>query len=174
MKKEELYEITKGSALAFGIDKKVENWEKFIDDFISFHMEWSKNEKIQDDVACLVIRDILAVLNIIVEGENPTQSIINIYGSRYTNEIKKEMIDILYKYESFKKYENNNNELIKNFPKDCFLNKNTFEFISTCIFSLKHGRHIIIVGNSGIGKKLLECKFGDYFNEYIAKKILII
>ena len=133
-------------------------------------MEWSKNEKIQDDVACLVIRDILAVLNIIVEGENPTQSIINIYGSRYTNEIKKEMIDILYKYESFKKYENNNNELIKNFPKDCFLNKNTFEFISTCIFSLKHWRHIVTVGNSGIGKKLLACKFGDYFNEYIAEK----
>ena len=50
------------------------------------------------------------------------------------------------------------------------MNKNTLELIYTCIFSLKHGRHPIIAGNSGIGKKLLACKLGDYFNEYIAEK----
>jgi len=60
MKREELYAITEGASKAFGVDKKIENCKQFIDDFISFHMEWSKNEKIQDDVACLVIRDILA------------------------------------------------------------------------------------------------------------------
>ena len=170
MKREELFAITEGASHAFGVDKKVDNCDKFINDFISFHMKWSKNEKIQDDVACLVIRDILAVLHIIVEGEDPTETIMNIYGARYVEEIKKEMKQVLFKYDSFKDYSKNYDNISKNFPKDCFMNKNTLELIYTCIFSLKHGRHPIIAGNSGIGKKLLACKLGDYFNEYIAEK----
>lgn len=39
-------------------------------------MEWFKNEKIKDDVSCLIIRDILSVLHIILEGENPTETIM--------------------------------------------------------------------------------------------------
>ena len=170
MSKNELYSIAEGASLAFGVDKKVDDNKKFIDDFISFHMEWSKNEKIQDDVCCLVIRDILAVLHIIVEGEDPTETIMNIYGARYTEEIKKEMVDTLFKYKSFKNFNKNYETLKNDFPKDCFLNKNTLELISTCVFSLKHGRHPIIAGNSGIGKKLLACKLGDYFNSHIAEK----
>ena len=50
------------------------------------------------------------------------------------------------------------------------MNKNTLELISTCIFSLKHGRYPIIAGNSGTGKKMLACKLADYFNEFIADK----
>ena len=50
MKKEELYTIIEGASHAFGVDKTVDNCDKFINDFILFHMEWSKNEKIQDDV----------------------------------------------------------------------------------------------------------------------------
>jgi len=45
-------------------------------------MEWSKIEKIQDDAAYLVIKDILAVLHIILEGEEPIENIMNIYGVR--------------------------------------------------------------------------------------------
>ena len=78
MKSEELYVITEGASHALGVDKKVDYCDKFINDFISFHMGWSKNEKIQYDLACLIIRDILAVLHILVEGENPTETIINI------------------------------------------------------------------------------------------------
>jgi MoxR-like ATPase len=170
MKREELYAITDGASKAFGVDKKVENCKQFIDDFISFHMEWSKNEKIQDDVACLVIRDILAVLHIILEGEDPTETIMNIYGARYIEEIKKEMKEVLFKFISFKNYNVNHEKIIKNFPKDCFMNKNTLELISTCIFSLRHGRHPIIAGNNGTGKKMLACKLADYFNEHIAEK----
>ena len=170
MIREELYAITDGASKAFGVDKKVENCKQFIDDFISFHMEWSKNEKIQDDVACLVIRDILAVLHIILEGEDPTETIMNIYGARYIEGIKKEMKEILFNYNSFKTYKVDYEKINKNFPKDCFMNKNTLELISTCIFSLKHGRHPIIAGNSGTGKKMLACKLADYFNEYIAEK----
>ena len=170
MKKEELYAITDGASKAFGVDKKVENCNQFIDDFISFHMEWSKNEKIQDDVACLVIRDILAVLHIILEGEDPTETIMNIYGARYIEDIKKEMKDVLSKYSSFKNYNVNYEKITKNFPKDCFMNKNTLELIYTCIFSLRHGRHPIIAGNIGTGKKMLACKLADYFNEHIAEK----
>ena len=99
MKRDELYTITKGASYAFGVNKILgnENCNKFIDDFISFHMEWSKNEKIQDDVACLVIRDILAVLHIITEGEEQTETIMNIYGARYIEKIKKEMEETLLK-----------------------------------------------------------------------------
>lgn len=172
MKKEELFAIAEGASRAFGVDKKLENFAQFIDDFISFHMEWSKNEKIQDDVACLVKRDILAVLNIINEGEDPTYTIMNIYGARYTEDIKKEMKKVLFKYESFQNYNSDEEEkkIKETFPKDLFLNKNTIELLSTCVFSLKHGRYPIIAGNSGTGKKLLACKLADYFNEYIADK----
>ena len=83
MRKEELYTIIEGVFHAFVLDKIIKDSKKFIDDFISFHMEWSKNEKIQDDVACLVIRDILTVLHIIEEGEKPTETIMNIYEERY-------------------------------------------------------------------------------------------
>jgi hypothetical protein len=62
-------------------------------------MERSKNVKNHDDVACLVIRDILAVLNIITEGEISTETIMNIYGERYTEEIKTEKKELLFKYE---------------------------------------------------------------------------
>lgn len=76
IKNDELYTITKGASYAFGVNKifEDENCNKFIDDFISFHIEWSKNEKIQDDVACLFIRDILAVLYIITKGEDQTKN----------------------------------------------------------------------------------------------------
>ena len=170
MRREELYAITEGASKAFGLDKKIDNCQQFIEDFISFHMVWSKNEKIQDDVACLVIRDILAVLNIILQGEDPTETIMHIYGARYIEPIKKEMKELLFKYPSFKHYTENFEKIKEEFPKDCFINKNTLELISTCIFSLKHGRYPIIAGNSGTGKKLLACKLADYFNEYIIEK----
>ncbi len=80
------------------------------------------------------------------------------------------MKQVLFKYDSFKDYSKNFDNLSQNFPKDCFMNRNTLELIYACIFSLKHDRHPIISGNSGIGKKLLACKLGDYFNKYIAEK----
>lgn len=40
-------------------------------------MEWYKNEKIQDNIACLAIRDILTILHIILKGEDPTENYIN-------------------------------------------------------------------------------------------------
>ena len=170
MKREELFAITEGASKAFGLEKKMGNkCQNFINDFISFHMEWSKNEKIQDDVACLVIRDILACLHIILEGEDPTETIMNIYGARYIEPIKKEMKEVLLKYDSFQDYSKNYDTIKNQFSKKCFFNKNTLELISTCIFSLKHGRYPIIAGNSGTGKKLLACLLADYFNENIIK-----
>jgi hypothetical protein len=83
------------------------------------------------------------------------------------------MRELLFTYnKTFKSYEENYDKIKKEFSKNCFMNKNTLELISTCIFSLKHGRHPIIAGNSGTGKKLLACQLGDYFNEYIAEKNL--
>ena len=72
-----------------GVNKKLEHFDQFIVDFISFHMELSKKEKIQDDV-CFVNKDILDVLNIINDGEDPIYAIINIYGViRWNLEAKK-------------------------------------------------------------------------------------
>ena len=88
MRKEELYSIAKGFALTFGVDKKVENFEEFLNDFISFHIEWTRNKEIANFVTNHVIRDILAVLHIIADGENEIKTIMNIYGSRYTKEVK--------------------------------------------------------------------------------------
>lgn len=67
----------------------------------------------------------MAALHIIVEGEDPTETIMNIYGSRYVEEIKKEMKQVLFKYDSFKDYSKNYDNISKNFPKDCFMNRNT-------------------------------------------------
>ncbi len=79
------------------------------------------------------------------------------------------MEESLLKYKSFHKYENNYEVILKNFPKDYYINKKKLEVISSCIFSLKHGRYPIIAGKSGIGKKLLACKLGDYFKYIIIK-----
>ena len=133
-----MYAITEGASHAFGVDKKVDNYGKFINDFISFHIEWSKNEKIQDDAACLVIRDILAVFHIIVEGEDPIKTIMDIYGARYIEKIKKEIKHVLFKYDSYKDYSKNFDKISKNFPKDCFMNKNTLELIYTCAYTVKN------------------------------------
>ena len=44
---------------------------------ILFHFIWNGLKmKKKDDVAYIVIRDILSVLNIILEGENPTETIM--------------------------------------------------------------------------------------------------
>ena len=72
---------------------------------------------------------------------------MNIYGARYVEPIKKEMKEVLLKYGSFKEYEKNYDEIKNNFSNNCYINKNTLELISTCIFSLKHGRYPIIAGN---------------------------
>ncbi len=80
------------------------------------------------------------------------------------------MKHVLFKNISFKDYSKNFDNISKNFAKDCFMNRNTLELIYTCIFSLKHDRHPIIAGNSGIGKKLLACILGDYLNEYTTEK----
>ena len=103
MKREEIYAILDSASNAFGLDKKAEICKQFIDDF-SFHIERPKNIKIQDDIACLVIRDILTILYIILEGEDSTETIMNIYGERYIEDIKKEMKEVLFKYNSFKAY----------------------------------------------------------------------
>ena len=170
IKGDELYEISLEKYKSFKIDKLLKNYPKFIIDFISFHNEWSMNEKIQDDVDCLVIRNILSVLEIILEGEDPTKTIMNIYGARYIEPIKKEMEETLFKYESFKSYEENYEEIMKEFSKSCFINKNNIVLISSSIFSLKHRRNLLIAGNYGTGKKFFACHLADYFNEHLAEK----
>ena len=170
----ELYDIAIGKSKALEVNGLLKDYKKFTFDLISFHVKWSKNKKIQDNVACLTIRDILSVLDIISKKEEPIEAIMNIYGSRYIEPIKREMREIIFKYESFKKYNTNykkNYDKIKNeFPKSCFKNTNTLELIYSCIFSLKYGRHPLIAGNYGTGKKFLACQLADYFNECINKK----
>ena len=83
---------------------------------------------------------------------------------------RQEMEKLLFSYNSFEQYMPNHEKIKKDFPKECFISENTLEFISTCVFSLKHGQHLIIAGNSGIRKKELACQLGDYYNVHIAEK----
>ena len=87
------------------------------------------------------------------EGDGPTETINNLYGSRYVEDSRHEMEKLLFSYNSFEQYMPNHEKIKKHFPKECFISENTLEFISTCVFSLKHSQHLIIAGNSGIGKK---------------------
>ena len=62
---------------------------------VLFHVEWSKNKLIEDDIQCFTIREISAAVKEISEGEDPLKEIIIIHDMRYLSDIKKELIKTL-------------------------------------------------------------------------------
>jgi midasin (ATPase involved in ribosome maturation) len=73
---------------------------------------------------------------------------MNIYGARYPK--KEKMKKILNEYENLKEKQKKKLKLPKNFPK-CFENDNLIQAINSALFSLKNGRHVLLVGEEGSG-----------------------
>ncbi len=93
-----------GLGKKFNLKKNLSNinYELFINDFIKFHIEWSK--KVEDDIQCFTIREIAAIIKTLspdaIRDKNKTtnidiyNSIMIIYGARFPKEKKMN----LYKY----------------------------------------------------------------------------
>ena len=164
----ELLEIANGLADGFGYYKEISTLQerkKIIEDLVSFHVEWSKNKLIEDDIQCFTIREISAAVKAISEGEDPVKAIIIIYGARYLSDIKKELIKTLQKKESFK---NKNVEFNFKIPEDfhnCFPSKSLSQALESILFSFKNGRNVIISGKQGTGKISLALWAGQYFGK---------
>ena len=119
---------------------------------VLFHVEWSKNKLIEDDIQCFTIREISADVKEISEGEDPLKAIIIIYDIRYLSDIKKELIKTVQKKESFK---NKNVEFNFKIPEDfhiCFPSKSLNQALESILFSFKNGRNVIISGKQGTRK----------------------
>ena len=168
-------EIAKGLADGFGYyNEKYDEREKIIDDLVSFHFEWSKNKLIEDDIQCFTIREISAVVKALSKGEDPFKTIVIIYGSRYSSNIKEALINTLKKKDSFK---DKNYELNFKIPDDfhkCYPAHSFMLALESILFSFKQGRNVIITGKQGTGKTSLAIWAGQYFEKKIRHMNLIL
>jgi hypothetical protein len=67
-------------------------------DLVDFHNEWSNLEERKNDILCFTVREIEATINAIKNGENITEAILSIYGSRYKSKEFEKLKSILSKY----------------------------------------------------------------------------
>jgi len=108
---DELNEIAEGLGVRFKYleenknDEENEKKKKIIQDIVSFHKEWSKNKIIEDDVQMLTVREIAAVIKALSDGMEPFETMLIIYGARYTKDKKEKMLSFLREKESFKNLE---------------------------------------------------------------------
>jgi len=109
---------------------------------------------IEDDVQMFTVREIAADIKALSIGMDPFETMLIIYGARYTKDKKEKMLSVLKSKDSFKDLDYLKVEIPKNFPK-CYPSKNLCEAISSILFSIKKGRHFIISGYSGCGKTKL-------------------
>ena len=169
---DELEEIAKQMFKSFNNDNEGdEKDKKFISDLIKFHKEWTSKEETKAEIACFTIREIVATVKAYIdEGkENPFKIVKVIYASRYPGEIKKELLNLLGKYDSFKKelreYEQNgSNFQIPNEINGIYINAILKETLESCLFSLEKKRNIIIVGEHSIGKSFIAREVAKIFN----------
>ena len=67
--------------------------DKMLIDIVSFHMDWQDETNSVDNVQCFTIREIEGIIRALAQYKNIYDTIITVYGSRYTKEKK----DILKK-----------------------------------------------------------------------------
>ena len=167
---DELNEIAEGLGKRFGYlsdeEKSPENEKKkkIIEDIVSFHKEWSKNKIIEDDVQMFTVREIAAVMKALSVGMDPFETMLIIYGARYTKDKKEKMLSVLKSRDSFKNSEYPKVDIPKNFPR-CYHNKYLSETISSILFSFKNGRHVIISGHAGCGKTKVARWIAKYYEK---------
>lgn len=144
--KEEFLQIAQGLSKDFGYQRE----KKLIEDLIDFHYEWSQKPELKLDVQCLAIREIAAKIGPFSKGENPYDTILTTYGSRYNKKMKNELIKTLKSKTSFLSIKSQDYEIPKTFPK-CFLNKALLNTLKSGEFSFKNKRNIILSGKEGKG-----------------------
>ena len=111
---EELNEIALKLFQSFNNNKENEKEDiKAINDLIEFHKEWTSLDEVKNEMICFTIREIAATVKAYIdENKNNLFKIVKvIYASRYTNDKKIKMFEMLEKYETFK---NGLNEYKKN------------------------------------------------------------
>ena len=174
---DELKDIAKKLFISFNDGKEGDNKDKeFISDLIGFHNKWTSQDYVKNEIICFTIREIAASVKAYIDEKkkNSFKIVKVIYGSRYCNKEKKDLIDLLLTYSSFKsdyeKYEINGtsikNEII---PHKVYLNNSIIEVFDSSLFSLNKGRNIIILGEEGSGKSMIARWIVQMFNK--SKKI---
>jgi MoxR-like ATPase len=171
---EELKEIALKLFESFNNGKELENKDiRAINDLIEFHKEWTSLDEVKNEMICFTIREIAATVKAYIDEnkQNIFKIVKVIYGSRYTNEKKLKMLEILKKYESFKNVLNEkmNSCLNYNIP-GFYPNKVLNEVIESAMFSLEKKRNIMIVGNFGTGKSHIARGIAKLYNSKINKQ----
>ena len=169
---EELKEIAENLFKSFNNNKEGDEKDKqFISDLINFHKEWTSQDERKNEIACFTIREIAATVKAYIdEGKkNPFKIVKVIYASRYTNEIKLELFEILGKYDTFEKdylyYLNNGSKFqIPQEIEGFYENEILKDVLESSLFSLEKRRNILIVGECGIGKSHIAREIAKIYN----------
>ena len=169
---DEIKEIAENLFKSFNNDKEGdEKDKKFISDLIQFHKEWTSKEERKDEIACFTIREITATVKAYIDEnkKNPFKIVKVIYASRYKSYIKKQLLELLGSFGTFK---NDYEDYLKNgtkfqIPKEIkgfYENEILKEVIESAIFSLQKRRNILIVGENGLGKSHISREVAKIFN----------
>ena len=171
---EELEEIAKTLFKSFNNNEEGDEKDKdFISDLIAFHKYWTSLDEVKNDICCFTIREIAASVKAYIDEnkKNAFKIVKVIYGSRYENKQKSELLKKLGEYKSFKEdYQNyNKNEVSFSIPKELkniYKNKVLIEVLESSLFSLKKGRNIIIIGNEGTGRSQISRWIAKIYNSF--------
>jgi len=158
--KDELREIAQGLAEQFHL----EGQEDLIDDLVSFHIEWSNLPEVVEDIQCFTVREIAATVRALANGNNPLDTVLTIYGARYTKDKREKLMSLLKEYSSFNKLKREEFEYPKSFPK-CFHNNHLSEALKSIFFSFKNNRHVILAGAEGTGITQIARWISQYYDE---------
>ena len=167
---EELLQIANGLAKKFNYilndDDNLETQKKnkILEDLVKFHKVWENMEEIKDDVKCFTVREIAASVKAFSKGMNIYDTIMTIYGARYTKELKEKLSNLLKNYESFKDIQPDKLTLPEKFP-NCFQNTALLQAIKSIKFALENNRHIIISGKEETGKTQLALWMAEWYIE---------
>ena len=119
--------------------------DKFIDDLVDFHMEWSGLNVSSNNVDCFTIREIASTIKALSLAEISNSGILKsgykiietIYGARYPNSKRKELENTLNRYKNLKNLDKTQFQIPKEIKPRYFHNESIQYVIGSIIFSLK-------------------------------------
>ena len=150
-------------AIAIGLGKNFGFKDKtIIEHLVEFHRKWTNYKEIKDDVQCFTIREIAACVKAFSEKENLIDTVMTIYGARYTKKLREKLNKLLTSYNSFKNIKPNRLVKPDNFP-NCFINDSLLTAIKSIKFSIDNNRSVIISGEEDNGKTQLALWFGEWY-----------
>ena len=144
------------------VSKENEEKIKIVKDIVDFHINWKKKYSSSDDVQCFTIREIEAVIKVVVDGKSIYNTLLTIYGARYKKEKKQKLIETFQDFETLKTLKPKPMTLPEKFSK-CFQNKSLIEVVNAVDFSLENERNVIIVGREESGITQIARWCAEYF-----------